>query len=501
MLTLFVLTLLAASAQASPGEKRPFWFNKISPQLKRVPAAETAEFFLVLTDQADLVAAEGLPGKDQKGQFVYEQLTAVARRTQPAVVAHLEALDVPYRQFWITNMIWVQGNTQVMEQLAARSDIWAIEPNPQIQLELQPAFPAAKQLAGPTGIEWNISQINAPAVWGLGYEGEGVVIGGQDTGYEWEHPALISQYRGWNGSTASHDYNWHDAIKQGGNGVCGSNSPEPCDDFSSSHGTHTMGTAVGDDGASNQIGVAPGAEWIGCRNMNQGIGTPATYTECYQWFVAPYPLGGDPMTDGDPAKAPDVITNSWACPPSEGCTATSLQTVVQNVRAAGIVTVHSAGNSGSGCQTVLNPAGHFQESFTVGSTTSSDEISSFSSRGPVTIGVNSWRKPDITAPGSGIRSAMRDNTYGSLSGTSMAAPHVAGLVALLLSAEPSLKGQVNMVENIIRQTAVHLTSLQGCGGDSAAQSPNNVYGFGRIDALTMVTFLDFVQVFLPIAAE
>ena len=125
--------------------------------------------------------------------------------------------------------------------------------------------------ASPSAIEWNITKVNAPSVWAAGYTGQGAVVAGQDTGYQWDHPALKGKYRGWDGSTASHDYNWHDSIHSGG-GVCGANSLFPCDD--SQHGTHTMGTMVGDDGLANQIGMAPGAKWIGCRNMDQGNGTP-----------------------------------------------------------------------------------------------------------------------------------------------------------------------------------------------------------------------------------
>ena len=140
----------------------------------------------------------------------------------------------------------------------------------------------------------------------------------------------------------NHNYNWHDSIHSGG-GSCGADSPAPCDDFG--HGTHTMGTMVGDDGGTNKIGVAPRRKWIGCRNMDQGVGTPATYTECFQWFIAPTDL---PNQNPDPSKAPHVINNSWGCPPSEGCTdPTVLQTVVENTRAAGIEVVVSAGNAGS----------------------------------------------------------------------------------------------------------------------------------------------------------
>ena len=149
-----------------------------------------------------------------------------------------------------------------------------------------------------------------PAVWAEGFFGQGIVVGGADTGIRWTHNALKPHYRGWNGITADHNFNWHDSIHSGG-GICGPDSPAPCDD--SGHGTHTIGTAVGDDGAGNQIGMAPQAKFIGCRNMNVGVGSPATYTECFEWFLAPYPVGGNP-SQGDPDKAPDITTNSWTCP-------------------------------------------------------------------------------------------------------------------------------------------------------------------------------------------
>jgi subtilisin family serine protease len=253
-----------------------------------------------------------------------------------------------------------------------------------------------------------------------------------------------------------------------------------------------MGTMVGET-ATQQIGMAPGARWIGCRNMEQGWGTPATYTECYEWFIAPYPIGGNPMTDGDPARAPHVINNSWSCLEVEGCTADDvLLAVVEAVRAAGIVTVHSAGNTGSNCGSVENPAAIYDASFTVGATNEEDNIAGFSSRGPVLADGSARRKPDIVAPGTGVESSYPGG-YASLSGTSMAAPHVAGLVALLISAEPSLAGDVDALETAITQTALHLTSDEGCGGDTPTSVPNNVYGWGRIDALAAYESLSEVE--------
>lgn len=472
LLTSFLFLLLANLPQPTQAAA---WTAKVDPWVLETAVAQPqTEFLVYLTEQADLSGAAAIRGKEAKGQYVYERLTAVAAQTQPALIQTLEAAGAGYQPFWIANMIWVRGDAALVANLAGRPDVARLYANPTVQTPL-PA-PAATT-AALEAVEWGIAKVNAPAVWAAGFTGQGIVIGGQDTGYQWDHQALKNQYRGWDGSVADHNYNWHDAIHVGGS-ICGADSPVPCDDHN--HGTHTMGTMVGDDGGVNQIGMAPGARWIGCRNMNNGDGTPATYAECYQWFIAPTDLNGD---NPDPTKAPHVINNSWGCPASEGCTDPNvLVTVVNNVRAAGIVTVHSAGNSGSACGTVNTPAGIYDASFTVGATNSVDEIAGFSSRGPVTVDGSNRPKPDISAPGVSVRSSVRNGGYGTSSGTSMAGPHVAGLVALLLSARPDLIGDVDAIEAVMMTTAVPRTTVQTCGGVPGSQIPNNTYRWGRIDA-------------------
>ncbi len=455
------------------------WQDKTDPWVIQQAEKGQTEFIIFLTEQADLSGAAQLKTKAEKGRWVFDRLRSVAERTQKPMIAALSKLGVEFRPYWVANMILVRSGIDTISAMALRQDVARINANPAVHLPqpISANLPAAP--LAPSAIEWNITYVGAPEVWAAGFTGQGVVVGGQDTGYQWDHPALKNQYRGWNGSTVNHDYSWHDAIHSGV-GACGANSPVPCDDHG--HGTHTMGIMVGDDGGANQIGMAPGARWIGCRNMDQGVGTPATYAECYQWFMAPTRIDG---SDPNPAMAPDVINNSWGCPPSEGCTDPNvLLTVVDNVRAGGILTVQSAGNSGWACGTVNEPAAIYQNSFSVGATDSTDLIAYFSSRGPVTVDGSGRLKPDIVAPGVNIRSCVPRNTYESgWQGTSMAAPHVAGLVALLVSANPFLANHVSSLEDIIRQTAVPLTTSQGCGGDGPIDVPNNVYGWGRIDAL------------------
>src|SRR5213080_1769139 len=427
--------------------------EKIAPWVMEHTAnRQQAEFFVVLADQADLSGAANLPTKAEKGRFVYETLLSKAQTTQEPILQWLRDRAIEHQSFYIVNAILVKGTREIAETLAARPDVARVEGNPLVHNDLPQPGPVEESPPHvPATIEPGISYTHAPQVWALGFTGQNIVIASADTGNRWTHSALKPHYRGWDGVNANHSYNWHDSIHNSVGNPCGNDSPFPCDDFF--HGSHTLGTAIGDDGMGNQIGMAPGAKWIGCRNMDVGNGTPARYIECMQWFLAPTRIGGG---DPDPTKAPDITNNSWECPPSEGCSFDSLQAAVEAQAAAGIMMVSAAQNSGPNCSTVQNPPGIYLATYTAGAlVTGTDTIAGFSSRGPVIADGSGRIKPDISAPGTSTRSSTNasDSSYANFSGTSMATPHTAGAMALLWSAIPSLRHQLTASRNAVNNSS------------------------------------------------
>jgi serine protease AprX len=428
----------------------------------------STKFMVVLKARADLRPAASLTTKEAKGRYVFDTMTALATRTQAPLRAVLDSLGVTYTSHWALNALVVTGGRAAVDAMAGRGDVARIEAIPMIK---STAFAVGAPVAAPQApgaIEWNISRIRAPRAWANGFFGQGVTVGNIDTGQQWDHPAIKNQYRGWNGSTANFNYNWYDMI---------AGSPTPIDP--SGHGTHTAGIMVGDEGGSNQIGVAPQAKWFSCRSMDAtGFGSEETYVTCLEFMLAPWDLNGN---NPDPSKAPSVISDSWNClVPAEGCTQDSLYAPIVALRAAGIVPVFSAGNEGPGCSTVGSggPPANYNEVYSVGSSNISNALSFFSSRGPASF-MGTRVKPDIVAPGEGVRSSYPTNSYAVLSGTSMAAPHIAGTIALMYSANPGLVGQVSRTESRINRTATHMNSSE-CGSNGTY--PNNLWGYGFVNA-------------------
>lgn len=374
-----------------------------------------------------------------------------------------------FESFFIFNGLAVTGTREAVERIADFTEVKSI-----ILDEKQIIEPISDENLTDTNekvattsdeIEWNISRIGAPEAWGRGITGEGIVVANIDSGVIATHPALKTKYRGYdpnNPDVLSHEFNWFD-------GVFGYAAPNDSD----GHGTHTMGTIVGQEpDNSNQIGVAPGAKWIAARAFWLGESHDSYIIRSAQWMLAPTDRNGVPH----PEKAPDVINNSWGGNPLNN---DWFRPLVQAWRSAGIVPIFSTGNAG-----LFMPAdpgsasapGNYPESIAVGATTATDELASFSLRGP---SENGDIKPDLVAPGVGIRSSLPGETwntfsYGTLNGTSMAAPQVAGTIALMKQVDDTLT--VNQIEDILKLSAVHKTD------EGYPDYPNNGYGYGMLNA-------------------
>jgi len=321
----------------------------------------------------------------------------------------------------------------------------------------------------PEEIPWGIDTIGAPRVWSeLGVTGKGVVIGQSDSGVDADHSALASTYRG---NADGDDYNWLDPWY---------GEPAPYD--INGHGTHTLGTALGQDG----IGVAPGASWFACANLVRAFGSTSRYLDCMQFMLAPHPAVGDPLHEGRPDLAADISTNSWGCPPSiEGCDQDTLWQAALALRQAGIFFVAAAGNDGPNCDSLETPPGNYDIVFSVGAINSAGDLAEFSSRGPDTRSPDASSSPELLAPGVDVLSAWPGGQWEFAPGTSMATPHVAGVAALMWSANPELRGDIDATERILIETAEpYLGPEDGCGLPN--EDPDSGAGYGIVDAFAAV---------------
>jgi subtilisin family serine protease/membrane protease YdiL (CAAX protease family) len=446
-----------------------------------MPGFHPDGFLIFLREQADLAPAAEIADPAERRAWVYRALVDTAQRSQAPLRAELDRLGVRYRPHYVANAIEVLARPGLRRRFSGWAEVERVLFQPGVRPYAYPTKIPAMLTGGPSGAEWNVREVGADQVWALGYTGQAVLVGGADTGFDWEHPALQEAYQGWAGGQVDHNYHWYDAWD---------GRTEPWDD--NGHGTHTIGTVLGRH-SRNQIGLAPGARWIGCRNMRQGLGNPGSYLACMEFLLAPFPLDGDPFVDGDPARGAAVVNNSWGCPDIEGCQPDTLQRAVESLRAAGQMMVVSAGNSGPACGTVQDPPATYSTVFSVGAIGQNDRIAGFSSRGPVEAGGDaSVLKPDIVAPGINIRSAVPGG-YARLPGTSMAGPHVTGAVALIWSAVPELVGDLESTESLLTETAQRLTPDAVCPqgpqgtatvcacGQGPDAVPNNVYGWGQVD--------------------
>ena len=433
--------------------------------LQSARAGTAGSFFVELGEEADLSGAAALAGKIEKGRYVFDQLREVADRTQPPVEQAIRQAGFETLSFYIVNRILVipqEGRRVSQEQLvtlASRDDVSRILPVAPAEL-LRDIPLTHSRVRGESHIPDNIEMIGASNLHHRGIDGRGVVVGVSDTGMEWTHPTIESRYRGSSASTANHDYNWFDPSEE--------RSRVPVD--TNGHGTHVTAIVTGGP-PGDRVGVAPGAQWIGCRALGPGSNA-ATVLSCLQFFLAPTDVDGK---NPNPDLAPDVTNHSYICPFCE------LQDAFQALKDAGIVAVTASGNFGPECESVFDP-GTYPNVLTVGAVGNAGGIAEFSSRGPVPD--LSGVKPEIVAPGAAIRSAYLFDGYESLTGTSHASPHVAGAFALLWNARPDLRGNVAASIELMLGAAKPNASAD-CLSDSA-DAVNNLYGHGVLNLNSLV---------------
>jgi serine protease AprX len=433
-----VLAIVASGvAHAAAAPKAPS-MGKFEPgvlrAISRSKPGALVSVIVTLRDRADL---RGLPKRPSRRlQQEILRLQGVAERSQTDLQTQLRSWRTSgivrrFTPFWIFNGIAVQATPAAVRAIAARSEVAKVTLDA-YEVTLADATP-----------ESNVTLVNAPTLWSKGYRGEGVVVASLDTGVDATHPDLAGSWRGGSNS-------WFDPY--------GQHPTTPAD--LNGHGTSTMGVIVGGSGGGTAVGVAPGATWIAAKIFNDsGAATTSGIHAAFQWILDP---DGNPAT----ADAPDVVNDSWTSG-NPGCDLT-FQPDLQALRSGGILPVFAAGNGGPSAGTSYSPS-NLPEALAVGATDDQDAIADFSSRGPSACGGSSQVFPDVVAPGLAIRTTARFGQYTDASGTSIAAPHVTGALALLLQAFPGTSAVAQ--ESAIESAAVDL-------GDPG---PDDIYGHGRLD--------------------
>lgn len=445
--------------------------------LEQLNTQENASFWVIFQSTAALDKISPSLERVERGRRVTAVLKETARTTQADLQKRLTARGIPFRSFWIVNALRVEGNLSLLKELAAQPGVRWITADAPVQMSGS-ASPLRRMNAAQAAqltadvLPWNLEKIQAGPAW-HDYQttGSGVVVAVIDTGAQFDHPALVRQYRGSQPTGGfDHNYSWFDPTHTCPNAA-------PCD--LTGHGTHVTGLIVGQTAdLSHQTGVAPGAKWIAVKACTGSTCDRANLLAAGEWLLEPLDLQGqNPRAD----LKPDIINNSWGG--NSSIDPLFFRPIVQAWQAAGILPVFSAGNHSAGCGMVFYPAS-YPEALAVGATDSLDRIADFSNLGPSSI--DGGIKPDLSAPGVDIPStfplALSSDGYKTESGTSMAAPQVSGAAALVWSAFPALKGQVSATISLLESSAQPESDLT-CGG---SPTHNNVYGSGRLNVLALL---------------
>jgi len=423
--------------------------------------------FIIFKQHVDFAALQKTLGVDLqtmdeivRGRLVVDSLKSVSEESQKRVISYLQRNNVKFESHWISNVISVEANLALVKGLATFNEIESIdkvdtatiiEPLEQQNVE----SPRDKNQVVEAGVQW----VKAPEVWRKGYKGQGITVGVIDTGATL-HNDLKNFYRGRDGNHATA---WLDATSN--------RRPQPYDD--NFHGTHCHGT-VSANGTTETVGVAVEAQWVSCKFLTGGgSGTYDDALKCFTFMLAP---------NGNSDIRPHVVSNSYG----GGVPTAALERALDALLAAGVEMVFAAGNSGTRCGSVLMPA-LYPQAFSVGALNrNSHQLAAFSSRGP---GREANKvKPEISAPGALVRSTSNTSPdgYRSASGTSMACPHVAGVIALLWSANAGLRRNILATRRVLEATAGDRLSQETLECSSPTRYPNNLYGYGTVNVLKAV---------------
>lgn len=409
--------------------------------LTSIEANEEVDIIVTLADQVDVASIKGNNKADRRSRLI-KALKGKAANSQKPLIALLNSSGVKkIKKFWIFNGLAFTANADQIDQLALQPGVKNITLDDVLQA------PEASTTATATP-EWNLTAVTAPDLWSFGFTGTGTIVASMDTGVDAEHPDLASNWRG--GSNSWFDPNGEHSTPYDSDG----------------HGTQSMGLIVGGEAGGTAIGVAPDATWISVKIFNDaGDASFSSIHQGFQWLLDP---DGDPNTN----DAPDVINNSWGLRTNVNECISDFQPDIQALKAADISVVFSAGNEGPLPSSSISPA-NYTDSLAVGAIDSNLNIISSSSRGPSACDGTVF--PEIAAPGLNVRTTdltfggLFPDSYANVSGTSFAAPHVSGSIALLQSAFPTLS--VIEIEQALQDTAVDLGQF---GAD-------NDFGNGVID--------------------
>eukprot|EP01080_Neovahlkampfia_damariscottae_P007327 gene7327-11646_t len=445
-------------------------------EIKKSKLQNYIDVLVLFKEQLNFSKLKNFKTSDEKAEHIFEELKSISKESQRITKQYLTSNSFKFKGFYSPNCVLIYNlQKKHLQDLKKQKNIQLITLDKTIKIPLENDQKPVKKTNDK--IEWNIKWIQADKLWEKGFKGKGIIVSNADTGIKFDHPGLINSYRGNKSPEIKHDYSWYDAIHDKIDrqpNVCGYNLTKPCDDYG--HGSHVIGTVVGEI-PDKSFGIAPKAKWMGCRNMDHGLGKLSTFLECLQYYLAPTDVKGkNPKSK----KRPHVIVNSYGCGTSM-CKIEFFHPAVKALVEAGIAVVASAGNDGR-CGGVKGVPAIFEETITVGATKrDSNSIISFSSKGPVVADRSNRMKPNLMAPGDNIFSSIHCcGLYSRKQGTSMAAPHVAGAIALLWNALPKLERNVKLTKEILEKTALHQQS-RDCS--SSQNSPNNVYGFGSINVL------------------